>query len=197
MVDGGAGAGLGEFDRHDPAMEAEQRRKEKEARKRKKKKQTTRREREKARQEAERAAAGDGGGPQALDVLGVGDVGSGGDDDEFSSPLSSGRGPNDGGLDGLYDEVFSGTTDTSNVGGGGGVGGGVGGGGRGNEGLDGFRSMSKKPPPARLPTLGGGGGLPGLPETVGSRPCLATGTGRPTWLHSVTYRSQRSVASVG
>jgi hypothetical protein len=106
--------------------------------------------------------------------LGGGDIGSGGDDDEFSSPLSSGRGPNDGGLDGLYDEVFSGTTDTGDMGGGGG--------GRINEGLDGFRSMSKKPPPARLPTLGGGGGggLPGLPEP-GGLPSLSgdSGTGRP------------------
>jgi hypothetical protein len=178
------GAGLGELDRGDEqaAMEAEQRRKDKDARKRKKKKEKKRRERERARLEAERAG-GDGGGlpategggvggsPQgpsghALDMMGGGGFGSG-DDDEYSSPLNSGRGQDDGGLDGLYDEVFSGAPDT-------GVGMGGGGGGGGD--LGGFRPLSKKPPPARLPTLGGGGGLPGLPEP-GSLPGLPGGGG--------------------
>jgi hypothetical protein len=96
---------LGNFAGHDLATEAELRQKEKEARKRKKKKEKKRREREKAWQESERAGAGRGAGSlhaHALDMLGAGDVGSGGDDDDFSSPLNSGRGPSDGGLDGLY-----------------------------------------------------------------------------------------------
>ena len=90
---------LGNFAGHDLATEAELRQKEKEARKRKKKKEKKRREREKAWhcwQESERAGAGRGAGSlhaHALDMLGAGDVGSGGDDDDFSSPLNSGRGP--------------------------------------------------------------------------------------------------------
>ena len=161
-MEDGVGAGLGEFDKPDADAEAELRRKEKEARKRKKKKEKKRRERERARLEAEQAgAASSDGGSQALDMVGAGDIGSGGDDDDFTSPLNSARGQNDGGLDGLYDEVFSGTAG-NDPGGGGGIGGGGGGiGGRNNDGIDGFRSMTKKPPPARLPTLGG---LPGLPE---------------------------------
>ena len=166
---------LGNFAGHDLATEAELRQKEKEARKRKKKKEKKRREREKAWhcwQESERAGAGRGAGSlhaHALDMLGAGDVGSGGDDDDFSSPLNSGRGPSDGGLDGLYDEVFSGTTDTGHTGDG-----------RINDGLDGFRPLSKKLPPAQLPTLSGGGGLPGLREP-GALPSLPGdgGTDKP------------------
>lgn len=162
----GTMAGLGAPDGLDPAVEAELRRKEK---KRKKKKEKKRRERERARKEAERAGAagaGSGGGSNVLDMVNAGDVGSGGDGsgEDFSSPLSSGRGDNDAGLEGLYDEVFSGTTDTGGNSGGGG--------GRSNGGVDGFRSMPKKPPPARLPTLAGGGGLPGLPDP-GSLPTLS------------------------
>ena len=189
-MDDGADDGLDNFAGHDLATEAELRRKEKEARKRKKKKEKKRREREKARQESERAGAGGGAGSlqaQALDMLGAGDVGSGGDDDDFSSPLNSGRGPSDGGLDGLYDEVFSGTTDTGHTGGG-----------RINDGLDGFRPLSKKLPPARLPTLSGGGGLPGLREP-GALPSLPGdgGTGKPDFAAFVDLPPKPALGSLG
>lgn len=174
------GAAQGGFDRQEldqatAINEAEElRRREKDARKKKKKKEKKRRERERLRMEAENAqqlGGGGGGGnfPQqeaspvgpsghamdAMDGAGFQD-----EDDEYASPLNSGRdhhsGGGDGGLDGLYDEVFSGA-DTG--------GGGMGGGGGMDQG--GFRPLSKKPPPARLPTMGGGGGLPGLPAMGG------------------------------
>ena len=100
-MDGRADDDQGNFAGHDLATEAELRQKEKEARKRKKKKEKKRREREKAWQESERAGARRGAGSlhaHALDMLGAGDVGSGGDDDDFSSPLNSGSGPRCTGL---------------------------------------------------------------------------------------------------
>ena len=147
----------------------EQRRKEKEEkRRRKKKKEKKRRERERARLEAE-AAIGSGGGrgfpAQEEDSGGGGAALSptdgGGFDAGFNDDFDDGAGQKDrrsDGLDGLFDEVFSGA-DAGEMDGGGMGGGGAGGGMGVRHGV--------KPPPARLPTLGPLGNLPppgGLPN---------------------------------